>query len=162
MAERITHEEARAQLRQLIDRASPAAVGHIALALKYIDQQESLDSAHDSAPPPPGDPKRHDAIIRKLYAWRAEFLDADEATTIGLSPSQEDALDTLNAAIDALELAERIEKRSAPPPPGDEAVERVAAAIFESRHISLKYWQLQDEKKDDFRRYARAAIEAFR
>lgn len=41
-----------------------------------------------------------------------------------------------------------------------ETVERVAAAIFGSKYISLTYEQLQDEKKDDFRRYAGAAIAA--
>lgn len=49
---------------------------------------------------------RIDKVIRKLYAWRDEFLTIDEGAA-GLSGRQEDALDTLNEAIDVLEAAER-------------------------------------------------------
>jgi hypothetical protein len=79
--------------------------------------------------------------LRRLVAYRHEW-DGTDTHEVG------ELLEQL-LAIDA-----------APPPAEDEVVERVSAAIFESKHISLKYEQLQDEKKDDFRRYARAAIKA--
>jgi hypothetical protein len=41
-----------------------------------------------------------------------------------------------------------------------ETVERAARSIFDSKNIHADYASLQDEKKDDFRRYARAALAA--
>jgi hypothetical protein len=64
----------------------------------------------DPTPPPvpvdEGDERKRDRTIRKLYAWRAEFLDVED-TGRNLTPTQEAALDTLNEAIDSLETAER-------------------------------------------------------
>ena len=80
--------------------------------------------------------------LRKLVAYRHEW-DGTDTHEVG---------ELLEKLLDA-------HQQSAPSIDGD-AVEKVAAAIFESKHISLKYEQLPDEKKDDFRRYARAAIAA--
>lgn len=48
-----------------------------------------------------------------------------------------------------------------PAPAGDE-VERAAEAIYEAKYPGRDWGSLQDEKREDFRFYARAAIRALR